>query len=663
MFDTIKKKVEERFAALVSNGVLFTTNPDRDKIWEVYLNAIPQQFRQEHTCNCCKSFLRQYGGIVGIGSDNKVMTLWDFDMTGDPEYSEAIPALRRYVASLPVADRFYAEAPKLGTDRTPDPKRGLVWTHFHVVAPREYILNKDCIPTRLGQYRTQKELLQRAVTEITPDAVETVQELIGQNSLYRGSEFKPMVDALGKAQKAAKKIPAGLLANYCWLQSSVLGPATCGIRNSAIGTLLQDLSEGKELDDAVRAYERVVAPTNYKRPTALVTPKMIEAAKTRLEELGLTSALKRRLLDPRDLTADRALFVHRAKSKATADVFDEMKEDSLVNPKSLSKVETVTMEDFLTGVLPTAKSVKVLVENQHLGNLVSLVGAVEDGPTLFKWDNNFSWSYAGEVADSIKERVKAAGGDVTGMMRASLSWHNFDDLDLRCDEVGEYVIYYGNKGRLSPRGGMLDVDMNAGSGTTREPVENITYSQMPRAGDYRIEVNQFSKREARDNNFEVEIEVDGEVHTFAMPNPSSGQTVHVATIRVARDGTATVIGSSGGKPARYPSKEKWGVKTGTFQTVRAITLSPNHWGCNVGNKHVFFLLEGCKAEDRVRPFYNEFLKEDLSKDRKVFEILGSKVNVEPREDELSGLGFSDTLHGHIYAEVEGAFKRTLKVTF
>ena len=43
----------------------------------------------------------------------------------------------------------------------------------------------------------------------------------------------------------------------------------------------------------------------------ILTPRMVEAAKARLQELGLMSALDRRRLDTRDLTAANALFVYR----------------------------------------------------------------------------------------------------------------------------------------------------------------------------------------------------------------------------------------------------------------------------------------------------------------------------------------------------------------
>ena len=78
---------------------------------------------------------------------------------------------------------------------------------------------------------------------------------------------------------------------------------------------------------------------------------------------------------------------------------------------------------------------------------------------IFKWGNNFSWTYNGEVTDSIKDRVKKAGGNVEGVLRCSLSWFNHDDLDIHVIEPDGNNIYYNNKKNFDTTG-KLDVDMN-----------------------------------------------------------------------------------------------------------------------------------------------------------------------------------------------------------
>lgn len=52
--------------------------------------------------------------------------------------------------------------------------------------------------------------------------------------------------------------------------------------------------EHEMVEKAVKSYENIMAPSNYKRPTALITKKQIEAAQKKVEELGLTDALPRR---------------------------------------------------------------------------------------------------------------------------------------------------------------------------------------------------------------------------------------------------------------------------------------------------------------------------------------------------------------------------------
>ena len=65
-----------------------------------------------------------------------------------------------------------------------------------------------------------------------------------------------------------------------------------------------------------------------------------------------------------------------------------------------------------------------------------------DGKTVrfIKLDN-----YGENIAFTsyIKEKVKNAGGNVNGVLRCSLSWFNYDDLDIHVKEPGGNHIYYG----------------------------------------------------------------------------------------------------------------------------------------------------------------------------------------------------------------------------
>ena len=244
---------------------------------------------------------------------------------------------------------------------------------------------------------------------------------------------------------------------------------------------------------------------------------MIERAKQTVEELGLTSALSRRHAVLSDISVNDILFVDRtAKPKLGGNVFDDLVATAPdKKPKNFDKVEEVHIDKFISDILPRATSLEVMFENQHIKNLVNII-APQD-PTagkLFKWDNNFSWAYKGDVADSIKEKVKAAGGNVTGDLCCRLAWFNYDDLDLHMVEPNGTEIYFGNK-RPRFTCGQLDVDMNAVHGVTRTPVENIFYGNRSgmKEGVYTLYVRQYSRRENVDVGFEVEIDFMGDVLT------------------------------------------------------------------------------------------------------------------------------------------------------
>lgn len=677
----LKLPVQNKFNSMVErNTTLYRTDVTGDELWETYLNSFPPGLnpiykkRTVHDCSACKQFIRSVGNVVAI-VNNELVSIWDVQ----PEPNNSLPAiadiqatantLSRLVKSRPIQGIFKTNHinAKVGVDKNfaEDSQGALItYEHFCVTVPDKFLVAADALGTILSEARVSHDLLYRALNEITKDSIETVLELIAQNSLYRGVEYKSNLEGLLSAKIVYDSLPTEHKDFFIWQEYS---KGFARIKNSAIGTLLVALSQGEELDSAVKAFETMVAPANYKRPTALVTKEMVNRAKKQIEELGLTSALARRYATESDLTINNVLFrgSNFSKSISSTDIFDEVATKS--KPQNFSKVEEITMENFIEKVLPSTTQLEVLFENKHKNRLVSLIAPEDpDSKNLFKWDNKFSWSYTGDLADhsNIKEKVKIAGGNITGDFRASLEWYNYDDLDLHLEQPGSYrEISWRDK--HDPRtGGRLDVDMNAGIGHTREPVENIVYpqfSQMPN-GSYRLSVHQFSKRENQDVGFAVEVQILDEVYNFEYPNSVNN---YLLVADFVKNATGFIVMpklplvSSG---SSKKSEKVWNIATEEFHPVKALMLSPNYWGSEVtGNKHYMFMLENCLNDGKARGFYNEFLSNSLHEYRKVMEVVGSKVRANESPDQLSGLGFSATQPGEVIVRVTGASKRLLKI--
>lgn len=664
-FHDFKKAIRKQFESMAGSE-LFKTDVDKDLLWETYLKSFPEgtnpifRERTEHDCQCCKQFIRACGNMVTI-VDNKLVSIWDIQV--GEHYQTVTDAMSKLVKFKSVKNVFLHREEKVGTDsniQLLDSGEIIKWQHFYLELPARFVeIDKGTI---LSEKRSNKEVFKRSLEEITIDAAETVLELIEQNSLYRGEENKGIVELFLKHKNKYDLIKRNTKKdNYCWLNSVAIGGAA-KIRNTAIGTLLVDISEGKELNEAVKMFESKVAPPNYKRPTALITKSMIANAQKKVKSLGIESALSRRYAIVEDITINNILFADRS-TKEAMDVFDEMAKEAPTKTKNLKKVEEVDIELFVHDILPKADSVELMFENKHTNNLMSLIAPVDgEAKSIFKWGNNFSWAYNGEVADSMKERVKKAGGNVNGVLRCSLSWFNYDDLDIHVKEPDGNHIYFSNMG-VHPSTGVLDVDMNADGRNTRNAVENIVWTNKAKMkeGVYEVLINQYSQRETIDIGFDAEIEFDGVIHSFHYDKKVAGNVLVAKFEFYKKENNIKFIKAL---PSTQAAKEIWGVTSQQFHKVSMIMNSPNHWnGRPVGNKHYFFILEDCKNDKRSRGFFNEFLKEDLKEHRKVFEVLGSKMKTEISDNQLSGLGFSSTQRNHVYCKVSGSFNRVVKINF
>lgn len=665
-FNEIKKRFQENFASFLKDQTnLFLTDAPKDDLWNTYINSFPEAERQEFNCNACRSFIKSYANVVAI-KNNKMVSIWSFDAK-DEVYQRVFDSLNDLVLSAPIRDIFLSESVKIGTDYNIQLVEGgstHKWEHFYCELPRTFVKSgASSIESIRGEFRTQKGVFKRSLEELTTASIRTVLELIDQNSLYRGAEFKGLLEQFLQFKGEYEKLKKDEKDNYCWANSARNGGTVSKIRNTAVGTLLVDISEDMDLDKAVSRFEKIMAPMNYKRPTPVVSKKMVEEAEKTIKELGFESALGRKLCSPDDIKVTDLFFVDR-NLKVQESIFDTLKNDT-VNPKSLSKVEEITLEDFIKKIVPKANRIEVLLENSHIPNLVSLVGpADKEAPSLFKWPNGFSWSYKNALADSLKDKVKNAGGKVDGILRVSLEWFNFNDLDLHLIEPDNFPIYFGAPNKRSPSGGVLDVDMNI-SPTTRQPVENIIYPYgcKIQEGEYSVYIHNYTNRESITPESKIEIECNGETYNFSCGEIGHQKKAFITKFNYSKKNGVTF---SNGPKSSVSSQKVWGLDTYKFHKVSMAMFSPNYWGDKgVGNKHIFFALEGAKNEDdNVRGFFNEFLNQDLEKSHKrVFEILASKMKVEKdsNKKEVTGVGFSTTVDNTFICKVSGSFDRVLKV--
>ena len=683
-FMKVKRLLAENFAKhFPMNGsaranTLYEVDVDKDYLWNLYLDSFPEgtnkifRQRREYDCSCCRGFIKNIGGTVYIDENLQVHSIFEFD-TQSETFQPVMDALDAYVKSRPILDIYLNYESKVGTNHNRellDNGTVMTWDHLYLDLPDYLYTNKLNIPRSKAAIRDRKNVFKRSLDEISMDAIDTVLELINSNTLYKGEEWKYHIDKLREFKVIYEQISENKKDLYAWRTANILDDVIGKIRNHSIGVLLVDISEGMDLDAAVRRYENIVAPTNYKRPKAIFTKKMLEDAKKTISDLGYMDSLPRRFATLDDITVNNILFSNRdAAKRIGGDIFDEMMGDVAVDPKRFSRVEEVSIDKFVNDILPGTKELEVLLENRHAPNMVSLIAPIsKDAKSMFKWNNGFSWAYSGNITDSsMKERVKNAGGNVEGDLRFSIQWndlgkHSENDVDAHCIEPDANRIYFGKPiSRVS--GGNLDVDIRFPRPGV-PAVENIAFPSRNRMrpGKYEFRVHMFQHRGGRDG-FRAEIEFDGNVYQYNFDKDlRHNAEARVATVTLHPDGRFTIEHHM---PTDASTRDIWGLKTNNFVPVSVVMHSPNYWDDQqgIGHRHYFFMLKDCVNPEQPNGFYNEFLKHELEQHKRVFEALGGKLAVADADDQLSGLGFSATKRNDVIVKVRGTTERVFKIKF
>lgn len=254
-FKKFRALLQDHFNEMVKGeNPLFITDADEDELYNLYLDSFPAgtnelfRKRREYDCSCCRRFVKNIGKLVAF-DDGKMITVWDFDAKS-VKYQPVVDALDAYVKSRTIVNPYFVSRNMIGSgdmfgtemnyEYDENHKDVHTWDHFAVKIPQRFIVRPDDVATKMAQWRDSANVYKRSLEELTMDAVDTVLELIAQNSLYRGKEFENVVKVFKTNKIEYDNTPTENKAAYVWLAPAWSDIGQLRIRNTAIGTLLAE---------------------------------------------------------------------------------------------------------------------------------------------------------------------------------------------------------------------------------------------------------------------------------------------------------------------------------------------------------------------------------------------------------------------------------------
>lgn len=673
-----RQAVEEELAN--KSNVLVMSSADTDQLWQMYLDSWPDpEEKQGYNCRNCRHFVERYGNLLILRPDLSVVSIWRFL---DPNI-EMSTYMASYVESQPIKSYFFTKPTEsvLGVAKNYSEKYARYWHHFSFNIPKHFQLSPGYRQTLAGLISQKNDMvntLRRSVTEIRTETLELVLEMIATKAITMADSQVPLIEGLRHLIAEFSQLDPQKQDAWLWYKAETSPIGVVRLRQTLMGQFILDvqtaLDNDSSLDGPINAWFDRNDPRNYNRPKNFVTSKQAEQFRKQLQDLGYDKSLGRRHATLDDVgehylwkySQDNAL---EGVSEST-DPLDLLVGTAKKHTKTSLKVDqleratTMSLEEFVTKVLPKTSRLELLLKPNLSSNLVSLIAPVnEDAPAITAWDNGRSWTYAGGLATSpIAERVKKAGGVVDALNRFSLSWESPSDLDLHLEILDEkdatydHIFFSKDRKGWKSTGYHLDVDANAVL-VKPDPVENI-YLNGDRIKNvkkgYRLVLyvhNYTYRSDAKLDaaGFQVEAKFGDDLLTWRFDGgmfPRHKQKYVIGVWEVVDPDKAEIklLKSEYKFTEGGAETELWGLVTDQFHLVNLITTSPDTWdNISEAKSHLFFFLDGCENPEKVRGLFNVQIKtEILEGNKRAFEVLGGLLDVEPvpAKTQLSGIGVS-----------------------
>ena len=406
--------------AVQNNEPLFTTNVEN--LYDIFLFNLPEEARQHYNCRECRNFVNRYGGLVTIDVDGHTHPImWNF--TAPYFFYDAVRNVGKKVKDAKVTGVFITSEKRLGI-----PKTG-VWQHMAVDIPVTMRHHRfmQSPGQREAESKEDFKMLMNAIHKYKLETVKSAVNLLESNSLYRSEKVLGIAEWFMDVMRYKGKWN---FTNIIWKKVATAPAGFCHISSSVIGSLLDDIEAGMDVDVIKRRFDEKMNPIKYQRPKAAPTAQNVARAEEIVAKLGIANSLKRRFARLDEL---QKVWVPKVDiPKTSGSVFSGIKTKEMIEKSDpiVGNGGTMTWDKFQRTVLPNANKIELMV---GLGrdSYAALVTAVDpEAPPIIQWDteenrNPFSWYlYSGGSYSSDWNLAPQRWTEVTGIVLKPNMWQS-----------------------------------------------------------------------------------------------------------------------------------------------------------------------------------------------------------------------------------------------
>lgn len=414
-YEEFEKSIGSRISDL-GDVPLFTT--DTENLFDTFLSNIPEHSRQHYNCHACRDFVNRYGGLVVILEGGEAIpAVWNGNA---PElFRPSVADMEKAIRKAKITGVFLSKEKTLGTPVTGE------WTHMHAANPRIFVERLHTVHEVMAEKKADFILLKQSMNEYPVEAINQALLLLKSDALYRSEKVLGVAEWFKELhEKCSAEKNSRTRDNLVWRAVALAPPGYCHLKNTMIGTLLDDIVSGRSLEDVSSRFAAKMHPLQYQRPQAAPSRGSIERAETIVAKLGIEKSLVRRFAQ-----LDEVQTVWRPKESiepTTNGVFSHLKPKGETEIQKDAPAVIITWKKFVETVLPSAISMELNVP--EYGNFMAMLTAEDiDAPPIIQWDtsenrNPFSWYLYNGGSYSSNWCIRPGWHEVTGISLRPSMW-------------------------------------------------------------------------------------------------------------------------------------------------------------------------------------------------------------------------------------------------